>query len=172
MNDDPKDSPIDAAETPVSAPPAPAKRAKKAYISTSDVNVQKQVAALASLGLTPRAIGDRMGLDHHTIDAVLAKEGTKALIEEIGDDAMRAAKTSLRRSVAGLASKMVAALEYQIDKKKSVQAIALGLKILGLDTPSDATRPGNITVVLPGSAGRDPAAVVINANAKTIKEDE
>lgn len=135
----------------------------------TDVN-KKRVAALSVLGLTTAAIAKELKLDRDTVDRILALPDVKDMIDEIGDDAIRAAKSRLRSRISSLADKIYDALEYQLSKKKSIQAAALGVKIMGLDQQTDSNQSGNITVVLPGSV--KPDMITIDAEGKQVKPDK
>ena len=121
--------------------------------------VAKQIAALAAMGSNANQISKDLNLNYDSVQRALESKQVKELVNEIGDEAVVFAKNYIKRSVAKLAPAMLEALMYQLEKKKSIQAIALGLKVLGVDQFEDGATNQSLTVVLPGQA----SPVTINA---------
>lgn len=133
----------------------------KPFETMANESMQKQVAALAACGARSPAIAKELHMDTRTVERMLTMPEVKALIEEIGDDAVRSAKSKLKRRISDLADDIVDTIKYQLVKKKSVQAAALGLKVMGMDGGQESKATGNLVVYLPG---QKPEPITIKGN--------
>lgn len=127
----------------------------------------RQVAALAVTGATQVDIAEALGTTKKTVAKALALPETKDIMAEITEDAVAAAKIKLKSKISSLADAVYDALRYQIEKKKSVQAVQVALKVMGVEQAEDATGPGNITVYLPGVEQKP---LTIEAKGKKVKD--
>lgn len=126
------------------------KRKRKAGEALNDGALIKQVAALAALGGNQTSIGKELGINDETAARILAKEETRAIIDDIGDAAVKQAKARLKTQISSLAESVYKALKFQLEKKNSIQAAGLALKVMGMDGESESKAQGQLIVNLPG----------------------
>lgn len=110
----------------------------------------KQIAALAAAGTKPSEIGKQLNLKPKEVKDILNSEECKKYMIQIGQEAVGAAKETIRARTAAMATKFLDALEKNLEKG-NVQAFGTYLKIMGFGENGPEQADTNITVMFPSS---------------------
>lgn len=129
----------------------------KTEFIVNDANI-KRVAALAISGMSQNKISITLGVSRRQIRNVYEDERFKSIVEDIGDDAILTAKTRLRQEISKMSDLMLAALRINLEKN-SLEAVKVGLKVVGLDEPDqEQTNNNGLTVIMANH--KDPEKVI------------
>lgn len=125
----------------------------------SDATI-KRAAALGAAGATKYAISKALKISNYYAAKIMRDDRYKQLVEEIGNDAVVGAKAHIRKEMARLSKKAVAAIEANLDKK-NLQAAITVLRSMGVETAKDeGDKQQGFTLVLAGQKP-EPQTVVV-----------
>lgn len=117
----------------------------------------KQVASLAVTGMGQRKIAVALDASLRQVRNVYDDERFKAIVEDVGNDAVLTAKTRLRQEISKMSDLMLKALKVNLEKH-SLEAVKVGLRVVGLDQAEEPQGNGNLTVIMANS--KDPERVI------------
>jgi hypothetical protein len=128
--------------------------------------IRKKGAALVASGASKLKLRKELKLSAYAVNKLYKDEGFKKLIQDIGDDAVAAAKARARSTMARLEQKAMTALEKNLDKH-SLEAVKTWLRAVGLDQTKDGDdKPGGFTLLLATQPKPEPKTVQV------VREDE
>lgn len=114
-------------------------------------SLSKQVAAIMLAGGNIHNASQTLGVSRRKIQNIILTDEYKAIVNQAGDEALGTAKTFLRREVSKLAHKMIEVINSKLDEG-SLEAVKIGLKVMGFDNEERVEGDTNIQVVLPTGA--------------------
>lgn len=115
-------------------------------------------------GLNKSQISVAMGYNRRQIQRLIARPAFETYLKDVDKYARSIATTYVRNSVAGIAPKIVKALERLLEKDNP-KGVELALRTLGAmeQNPDADKHPGTIQVFLPGAApAKDVQAEVVD----------
>lgn len=122
----------------------------------NDANI-KRVAALAIGGMSQNKISITLNVSRRQIRNIYEDERFKSIVEDIGDDAILTAKTRLRQEISKMSELMLTALRANLEKN-SLEAVKIGLKVVGLDEADQEQPNTGLTVIMANH--KDPEKVI------------
>lgn len=126
-----------------------------------DEVITKQVAALAITGANPLQISQSLSLSRYQVQKIMQSDKFKEVLKDTGDAALADARQVMRAQTASLAKEMVRVLKKQLGDD-SLEAVKIGLKVLGIEQLDDKGGDTNISVVLPSMSESKKEDVTIN----------
>jgi hypothetical protein len=115
----------------------------------------KQAAALAISGMSQNKVALTLNISRRQARKIYDDERFKSVVEDVGNDAILTAKTRLRQEISKMSDLMLKALRANLEKH-SLEAVKVGLKVVGLDEPEkEGQGDGNITVIMANSKEPD-----------------
>lgn len=122
--------------------------------------VLKKAAALSSQGVSKQAMGKQLKLSPNRIKRIHQDERFKQMVQEIGDDAVSAAKAKTRSDISRMQNKAMKALEDNLDKK-SLEAVKVWLKAVGMDQEKETATDNNSFTLVLANQKPEPKTVVV-----------
>ena len=111
--------------------------------------VRKQVAVLALAGKSRPFISKKLNITRYMVDKIYRDEEFKRVVKEIGDATTEVAKQAVRSQVSELVKDAFESLKHLLQEKKSVEAIKVFLRIVGLEDKEVNKGGGDINLILP-----------------------
>lgn len=105
-------------------------------------------------GATPKELEVEFGHSKFIINKALSSDLAKAVIKGVIDDAVTGAIIAVKRKLADMTELAMETLEHHLKEEKSLEAVKIYLKGLGMDTQekTDTKQSQSITVILPHAA--------------------
>ena len=140
--------------TPEKAPKHPRKNTKwgpRREKVIVDELLTRQIASMLASGSTAYVIAQELDLARTTVARIANSNATRALVKEIGESSVAAAKAQIRMETAGLVKKIMAVIHQQLDEG-NLDAVKVGLKVLGFND-QEQIAPGvqTLNVIMPGA---------------------
>lgn len=111
--------------------------------------VVKQAAAQAATGATITQIAASLGISKYHVKRIMQTPKFKAVIKDIGDEAVTNAKQVIRSKTGELAQEVSRVLKERLEDN-DLEAVKVALKIIGFDSQETERGDTNIVVQLPG----------------------
>lgn len=127
---------------------------KALKVRVNDPKTRFRVAVLTYAGATQEEIGKELGLSRPSVAKIQEHEDVKKSLEDILTKDLLAARANICKEVSKLSLTIVEAIKAKI-QEGNVEAIKVGLKILGFEGTKESSNAGsvqNLTVVLPGGS--------------------
>lgn len=113
----------------------------------------RQIATRRAIGVSVRELEQEFGFSRFVINRVLSSDMAKSIIKGVVDDAVTGAVSAVKRKLADMTELAMTALEHHLKEEKSLEAVKIYLKGLGMDAMENKD-PGQqqaIQVILPGA---------------------
>lgn len=114
--------------------------------------VTRQIATRKALGATLRELEKEFGFSRPVVSRVLATDMAKAVIRGLIEDAVASAVIAVKRRLADMTETAMSVLEHHLKEEKSLEAVKIYLKGLGMDSSEkQEIQQQAIQVILPGA---------------------
>lgn len=110
----------------------------------------RQLASNLVLGKTTQEIAKDMNIAWDTVKRLSNRADVKALVKEIGESSVSAAKAAIKLEVSRMVKKIIDVIHKNLDEG-NLEAVKIGLKVVGALEPEPIqNQASQINVILPG----------------------
>lgn len=117
-----------------------------------DELLTRQVASLLASGYNIRQVSKELKMSYTFASQLAYSPAVREMIKSVGEAALAEVKAVVRRGVANLTDLALEVLKEQLEKERSLEAVKLTFKVVGVldDSPERDAGVTAIQVILPG----------------------